>query len=114
MLKAENRLLDDYDFRRVKRLGRALTTPIFILSYVASKNPNSPPRFGFVFATTFDKKSVVRNRYKRLLREAIRINISKFHKGLDVVIIPRRNLIGKTYEEICNTLNWALSKTPLC
>ncbi|PIS23228.1 ribonuclease P protein component [candidate division WWE3 bacterium CG08_land_8_20_14_0_20_40_13] len=113
MLKAQNRLLDDYDFRRVKRLGKTFVTPLFVLSFAPAKNPAGPPRFGFVFATTFDKRAVVRNRHKRILREAVRVNLNKFHAGFDIVIIPRRKLIGKTYEEICRIFDWTLPKTPL-
>jgi len=113
MLPFKNRLLDDYDFRRVKRIGKSFVTNLFIISYAPSKNKDLESRFGFIFSASFEKRATVRNRHKRLLREAIRTRLGKFKLGYDIVIIPRKSLIGKTYEEIGNIFDWALPKIPL-
>jgi len=112
MLPAKYRLLDDYDFRRVKRLGRSYNFPLFIIACCSAKNPKSL-RFGFIFSANFDKRATVRNRYKRLLRQGVQGRLDKFRIGLDVVFIPKKTILGKTYEEINNSFNSALPKTPL-
>jgi len=87
MLPKENRLTDDYDFRRVKRLGKSYHCPFFKLS-LAPRKIAGPSRFGFVISTKIDKRATVRNRIKRLLREAMRERLEKIPDGFDLVVMP--------------------------
>lgn len=111
MLPKENRLTDDYDFRRVKRLGKTYHCPLFKLS-VAQKKVSGSPRFGFVISTKIDKRATVRNRIKRLLREAVRANLAKVPDGFDLVFIVRPKIVGKSYEEVRLEVDQILSKVP--
>ena len=116
MLPKENRLTDDYDFRRVKRLGKNYHCPLFKLGLARRKTfgpPNgevNPSRFGFVISTKIDKRAVVRNRIKRLLREAVRSNLEKIPDGFDLVFVVRPKIVGKSYEEVCSAVNQVLSE----
>jgi len=116
MLPKENRLTDDYDFRRVKRLGKSYHCPLFKLSLAQRKvagppsGETSPSRFGFVISTKIDKRATVRNRIKRLLREAVRANLTKVPNGFDFVLVVRPQIVGKNYEEISAEVNQVLSK----
>jgi len=109
MLPREHRLIDDYDFRRVKRLGKTYHCPIFSLTVVRRKVVG-PSRFGFVVSTKIDKRAVVRNRVKRLLREAVRARLTKIPDGFDLVFVVRPKIVGKSYEEICAQVDQLLSK----
>ena len=116
MLPKENRLTDDYDFRRVKRLGKSYHCPLFKFSFAPRKvsgPPNgetSPSRFGFVISKKIDKRAVARNRIKRLLREVVRENLEKIPDGFDIVFVVRPSIVGKSYEEISIEFDKVLSK----
>lgn len=109
MLPKENRLTDDYDFRRVKRLGKIYHSPIFSLT-VAPRKISGPSRFGFVISTKIDKRATVRNRIKRLLREAVRKQLEKTPNGFDLVFVVRPRIVGKSYEEVGAEVDKVLSK----
>lgn len=109
MLPKEHRLTDDYDFRRVKRLGKSYHCPLFKLS-IASQKVSAAPRFGFVISKKIDKRATVRNRIKRLLRQAVRERLEKIPNGFDIVFVVRPNIVGKSYEEINIEFNKVLSK----
>ena len=109
MLPKENRLTDDYDFRRVKRLGKSYHCPLFKLS-IARRKIEGPSRFGFVISKKIDKRAVVRNRIKRLLREAVRNKLEKIPGGFDIVFVVRPKIVGKSYEEINTVFDQVLSK----
>ncbi len=87
---SEFRLKRRTDFKRVyesgtKRVGRYFT--IFILP------TGKEGRIGIVVSRRFGK-AVERNRIKRLIREAYRLNRVKF-AGMDIVVIPRESCRGK-------------------
>lgn len=109
MLPKENRLTDDYDFRRVRRLGKTYHCPIFSLTVASQKVPG-PPRFGFVISTKIDKRATVRNRIKRLLRDAVRLKLTEVPDGFDLVFVVRPKIKEKSYEEICAEVDKILSK----
>lgn len=109
MLPKENRLTDDYGFRRVKRLGKSYHCPLFKLS-VAPQKVSAAPRFGFVVSTKIDKRATVRNRIKRLLRRAVRERLERIPDGFDIVFVVRASIVGKDYEEIGSEVDKILSK----
>jgi len=119
MLPKENRLTDDYDFRRVKRRGKSYHGPLFKLAFTRRKNVGTLPagrqasRFGFVISTKVDKRATVRNRIKRLLRQAIRERLEKIPEGLDFVLVVRPNIVGKNYEEVSAAVDQVLSKVSI-
>lgn len=109
MLPQENRLTDDYDFRRVRRLGRVFHTPLFIFSLAPAKKKDTL-RFGLVVSTKVDKRAVVRNRIKRLLREAIRQRWGDFKPGVDIVMVAKKEIVGKKCKEVEEVLAGVLKK----
>ena len=112
MLPRIFRLSTDYEFRRVKRLGRGVTTPYFGV-YFAENRRSPVTKFGIIITNNLDKRAVCRNRIKRLLRRSIEAHLTKYKPGYDVVLVAFKKALTATYEEISNTFNQALSKTPL-
>jgi len=109
MLPRQYRLSDDYDFRRVRRLGQTFFTPLFNLTLAPAKNKESL-RFGFIASTKLDKRSTVRHRAVRLLREAVQATLPRWPKGVDAVLVARSRLLSSSYEEVAATLNQVLPR----
>lgn len=62
--------------------------------------PNSLPRVRVGFAAGRGVgAAVARNRAKRLLREAVRRNLSKLQPGWDLIFLARAPLAGAAYAE---------------
>ncbi len=61
------------------------------LKVYALSNGNSVSRIGLVVGRKFGN-SPKRNRFKRILREAYRLNKSLLNYGADIVVIPRPGL----------------------
>jgi len=112
VLPKEFRLTDDYDFRRVRRLGRVYQSSFFKLVVAPAKRRGSL-RFGFVISKRVAKRAVDRNRAVRLLREAVHQKLPDLKRGFDVVLVARTSILGKGGTEVSTEVNRVLSKTPL-
>jgi ribonuclease P protein component len=58
-------------------------------------------------------KAHVRNRVKRLLREAVRLYLPRIRPGFDVVIISRPPLAGKRFDAVTEVLQRQLDRAQL-
>lgn len=67
------------------------------------------PRLGITVSTKIDKRAVVRNRIKRLIREVFRKNQRSF-QGFDIVVIARKNASHLSYKEAEREIIGALRK----
>lgn len=85
MLKKQLRLAKTQDVQKVFAHGRAFFNPFFTVRFKPSNLEAS--RFTVVVSTKVSKKAVQRNRIKRVLREFLRLNISKFKLGDYAVIV---------------------------
>ena len=112
MLPKDFRLTDDYDFRRVRRVGRIYQSPFFKLVVAPAKRRDTL-RFGFVISKRVAKSAVQRNRATRLLREAIHQRLPQLNRGFDTVFIARPPILDKDGPAVAIEVNKVLSKTPL-
>lgn len=87
MLKKNHRLSKEKDIKFTTKRGRNFFTPYFVVKFVSKKE--SAPRFAIIVSTKVSKKAVVRNRIKRVAREALRRQINKFVPG-DYIIVMRQ------------------------
>lgn len=115
MLSRQNRLVSKFDFLSLKRSGQTVFAPFFNFSCSADSQGGKRLRFGFIISTKIDKRATVRNRTKRLFREAVRLFLKEKElndrwQGLMGVFIIKRSAVGKNYEEISSGVNQVLSK----
>lgn len=81
------RLLKSAEFDRVMKRRQSAGDGL-IVAY-AAPNDLEHSRLGLIVSRKVGN-AVVRNRWKRLLREAFRLEQSDLPQGLDIVILPRR------------------------
>jgi ribonuclease P protein component len=86
MLQKKHRLNKSKDIQDTSARGRSFFSPNFVIKF--RPDPAMATRVAVVVSNYVSKKAVDRNRVKRLVREALRLNISKLKKG-DYVIIVR-------------------------
>ena len=111
MLSKQNRLTKTREIERVMKMGRSFGTPLLGVKALASENPTT--RIAVVAGLSASKRAVLRNRAKRLIREALRKNLRAVVSGADVVVTARAAIVGKTYEEVEDSLGFALRKLGL-
>lgn len=104
------RLRKRRDFERVYREGRSWSHPLLILR--AHPNGLEHSRFGFVASKRLGK-AVVRNRARRLMREATRLRVEKIAPGWDVVLIAREPLLKADFRHIGEALEQLLRRAHL-
>ena len=90
MLVSAHRLRKRKDFRRAYQRGKSVKCASFVLYY--APNRTGTYRVGFSVSKKIGK-AVVRNRVKRKLREAARLNPHLFTAGWDYIFIARHAAI---------------------
>ena len=86
-----SRIRKRLEFEAAQTGGRRATTAHFVFLLYARTETDSPARLGIVASRKIGN-AVVRNRAKRLVREAFRASRDLFSAGTDVVVIVRRPL----------------------
>src|SRR5262249_38773092 len=85
------------DFRRVLRAGWRLSGALFVM--VAAAGEGGASRLGLTISRRVGKASV-RNRVRRLLRESFRRIPLGGERVFDLVLIPKREIVGRSQAEI--------------
>ena len=84
----QDRVLRPTDFTRVYDQGEYSADDTLVVK--AAVNDRSRTRLGLSISRQVGN-AVVRNRWKRLIREAFRTSREQIPRGLDVVVRPRKN-----------------------
>lgn len=98
--RSEYRIRSSRDFRRAYQ--RRATASDERLLVFAHPNDLPYPRLGLSVSRKVGK-AVVRNRWKRLIREAFRLSRHQLPQGIDLVVIPRQDVEPKL-EELLQSL----------
>ncbi len=112
------RLTRSEDFKRVRRDGKSYAHPLVVL--IAQKSDHPRVRVGVAAGKTVGT-AVIRNRSKRLLREAMRTLIPNIAlrqtqdsaSGLDLILIARPKLASATFEETQQALQNLLQRAQI-
>lgn len=128
MLHANNRLTKKRDFDLVLKYGRWVNGSCIDLKYLElAKFKNYFPkkedpdnfkkqlRLGIIVGIKVSKSAVVRNRFKRQMREVVRLNIKNgsLSGGFFVMLVARPQIKEKNYAEISEEINLLLKKAKI-
>ena len=93
-----SRILRSSEFRKVYQNGFRVAGPYFAAFCLASAG-GCGPRIGFTAPRALGN-SVVRNRMKRRLREAVRLRLNQLSPEWDVVFNPRKGALSAPFPEL--------------
>ena len=110
IVERRHRLTRNADFRRVRREGASFSNRFLVLC--ALPGQDDAVRFGFS-ASSRVGKAIVRNRLKRLLREATRQYQPAITPGWDLVWIARRAAGEANFRQICSAVEKLLEEARL-
>jgi ribonuclease P protein component len=96
------RLTGSADFQRVRRTGKAYAHPLVVL--MTCPNGLDRSRFGITAGRRVGG-AVVRNRAKRLLREAVRRHVDRIGPGWDIVLVARPGLLSARWPSLAEAVD---------
>lgn len=111
MLPRENRLPLRKELQRIQKEGKIFHFPLF--SLLVAKNGLGASRFGFIVSNKIHKRATKRNRVKRLLREGVRLQISKVRPGYDFVFLAKKRILGQDFLTVSEAVQKAFKKAGL-
>ena len=88
--------------------SQVITVSLFTLRF--TKNTLYYPRFAFVVSKRIDKRAVVRNRLKRLLREIAHTYMLEKKVSVDLLFIVKKNFIELSRGELEAIVKQALDQ----
>lgn len=109
MLKKENRVSKRKEVEEMKGARSIYQSPIFGMLLVDKKD--NQKKFLFVVSKRISKKAVDRNRIRRVLSEAVRLNLERVRSGVRIGFLVRRAILGMGLEEVKREVERGLVKT---
>lgn len=104
-----------YNFDKVLKRGetfftRSLIIKVFLPHESVFDGDTVKKKFGIIASNRYSKKAVVQNRIRRVIGEAIRLNIDKFPDGYYYVFVPKKTKEDVNFETTSSEINTFLSK----
>lgn len=106
-LPKSSRLGSNRTFQKVYQEGRSVAGRYLVLHW--RKKEEEKSKIGFAAGKKLGS-AVVRNRLKRIMREAWRLYPMEMPEGYDFIIVARRSLVGQGLEEAQKGLLEVLKK----
>lgn len=98
------------DFKNVYSHGKSVSNQYIVMYFL--ENGLDANRVGFSISKKIGK-SVVRNRYKRLLYENFRLLDGDLKKGYDIIFIARNKIVESDFYTLGNAMRRLLKKSSL-
>ena len=99
------------EFERIRQNGRSWPHRFFILIVLPQPDRSAaPPRIGIAAGKKLGG-AVTRNRYKRILREAVRQVYLNIPNGVDVILIARAPIAEANVAQLAAALGETLRRT---
>ena len=110
-LGRDRRIRFSRDFARVRQAGRRLAHGSLIANWMALSS-NATSRLGVVTSRKVGA-AVERSRARRLLRESFRRHQLDLAVPVDIVLVARPSIAGKTFAEVERDYLWTIRKAGL-
>jgi len=78
--------------------GDLLSSDLFLIRYLSQKE-DEHPHFSVITSLKLSKSAIKRNRIRRKIYEAVRLNMPE-NLPLYIVIIPKKNILEVEYDSI--------------
>jgi ribonuclease P protein component len=96
-LKKSDKLRKNKSFQAVYKGGKSVSNRFLVLYMLP--NQSSGNKVGFAAGKRLGN-AVVRNRVKRMMREAFRLNRSSLPNGYDFILVGRKPVVGVKAQEV--------------
>lgn len=93
----KNTIKENRDFRFAYKRGKKIVTPYIVMHYY--KNRTDTTKIGITVSTAIGKAHV-RNRVKRLVREAYRMYSESVLNGYNIVWVSRSKTAFSSFEDV--------------
>ena len=97
-----NSLKRQNDFKHVFKKGEVFGNRTFVMYFL--KNTLRENRVGIIVSKKISNKAVIRNRIRRQIKEAYRLNEENFLEGYDIILIARESIKKTEYQKIEKSL----------
>ncbi|MFA6807587.1 MAG: ribonuclease P protein component [Eubacteriales bacterium] len=104
MIQNQYRMKKNSEFKKVFSSGKSFASK-YVIVYIS----RGKTKFGFIASKKIGN-AVKRNRAKRLMREALRLNYGKIKDGYQIIIIARANINGVCLCDVENSILYVMKK----
>lgn len=112
MLAKKFRLTGSRDFKKIQTEGQIYQSNSFGLAYLNRKDEEAS-RFAFVVSTKISKDAVDRNRFKRVMSEAVRTSSIDIRPGFDVIFLAKTTIVKTPTSEVMKEVKASLKESGL-
>jgi ribonuclease P protein component len=111
-LPRARRIKQGRDFTRAKLEGKRAANGCLIANWLVLPETTAASRVGVITSRKVGD-AVKRSRARRLLREAFRVHQADLARPVDLVLVARSSIVGKTFAEVEKDLLGALNRAGL-